>query len=73
MRWNAWIAAMRLRTLPLALSGVVAGAAAAKLEGFFRAEVFWLTLSTALLLQILSNLANDYGDFSHGTDRKSVV
>ncbi len=73
MMWKAWIEAMRLRTLPLALSGVVAGAAAAKLEGFFRVEVFWLTLSTALLLQILSNLANDYGDFSHGTDNNTRV
>ena len=38
---------------------------------------FWLTLLfaalTAILLQILSNLANDYGDFKKGTDNMKRV
>lgn len=35
--------------------------------------IFWLTLSTTLLLQILSNLANDYGDHIKGTDNINRV
>lgn len=31
--------------------------------------IFSLAASTAILLQILSNLANDYGDFKKGTDK----
>jgi len=61
-----WLAAFRLRTLPLALSGIVMGSALA-LERF-RGEVFWGAILTATLLQILSNLANDYGDSQHGAD-----
>jgi len=35
--------------------------------------VFWLALLTTLLLQILSNLANDYGDSIHGADNPNRV
>lgn len=34
----------------------------------FRWEVFFLAVLTTTLLQILSNLANDYGDSVHGAD-----
>jgi len=61
---------MRLRTLPLAASSILAGAAAAKLEGYTNYLVLALTLCTTFLLQILSNFANDYGDFSHGVDNE---
>ncbi|MEQ8904294.1 1,4-dihydroxy-2-naphthoate octaprenyltransferase [Ekhidna sp.] len=67
---NPWIKAFRLRTLPLALSGWMVGIAIA----YNHSEVNWvvasLTLLTAFLLQILSNLANDYGDASSGVDTK---
>ena len=63
-----WIEAFRLRTLFLALSAVIAGGLLPIASGLFRPVVFILTLSTALLLQILSNLANDYGDAEKGTD-----
>ncbi len=65
---NIWIRAARLRTLPLSVSGVILGGAAAASEGAFRPAVFALSVLTALLLQILSNFANDYGDYTHGTD-----
>lgn len=59
---------MRLRTLPLSLSGVGLGAFLAASY----TEVSWavvLTLCvTAILLQILSNLSNELGDTLHGTD-----
>ncbi len=58
---------MRLRTLPLASAGVILGSFLAWDNGFTWPR-FALLLGTALLLQILSNLANDYGDFVKGTD-----
>jgi 1,4-dihydroxy-2-naphthoate octaprenyltransferase len=68
-----WIQAMRLRTLPLAASCILAGAAAAKTLGEINGVVLALTLATTFLLQILSNLANDYGDYSHGVDNEQRV
>lgn len=59
----------RPRTLPLAVSVTLAGTALAARHGALRADVFALALATTLLLQILSNLANDYGDGQRGTDR----
>lgn len=59
----------RPRTLPLAVSVTLAGTALAARHGAPRPDVFALALATTLLLQILSNLANDYGDGLRGTDR----
>lgn len=64
----AWLTAMRLRTLPLTLACVALGTFLAAADGGWRWSVAVLALLTALLLQILSNLANDYGDFIHGAD-----
>ena len=66
---KAWIQAARLRTLPLALSGIGLGAAYAYFLGLFQAEILGWALLTATLLQVLSNFANDYGDFKKGTDK----
>jgi 1,4-dihydroxy-2-naphthoate octaprenyltransferase len=63
-----WIEAFRLRTLPLALSSAVLGSFLAYAEGQFNPTVFGLAISTTVLLQILSNLANDFGDSQHGVD-----
>ena len=63
-----WIRAMRLRTLPLSLAGVLLGIMLAASEGYTNATISILVIITAVLLQILSNLANDYGDFIKGTD-----
>lgn len=38
-------------------------------DGKFNITVFILASTTTLLLQILSNLANDYGDYTKGSDR----
>ncbi|MFY0644930.1 MAG: 1,4-dihydroxy-2-naphthoate octaprenyltransferase [Bacteroidia bacterium] len=63
---KSWISALRLKTLPLALGAIILGSRLPKLS--FDVEIFaWACLS-AVLLQILSNLANDYGDFKKGTD-----
>jgi len=63
-----WIAAFRLKTLPLALSNTIMGSALAVGAEKFRWSVFSLAALTTILLQILSNLANDYGDFVNGKD-----
>jgi len=65
---QAWILAIRPRTLPAAAAGVVMGSALAWRDGFFRLDAALACLFAALLLQIGSNLANDVFDFERGTD-----
>ena len=60
----------RPRTLPLAVAAICCGNALAYQAGRWRPLVFLLALLTALALQILSNVANDYGDGLRGTDRQ---
>jgi 1,4-dihydroxy-2-naphthoate octaprenyltransferase len=63
-----YIESFRPRTLPLALANTITGSALAFADGGFRWPVFVLAAVTTLLLQILSNMANDYGDFKNGKD-----
>lgn len=63
-----WISAFRLRTLFLAVAGVTLGTGVALQEGKFSAITFVLALALAVSIQILSNLANDLGDYLKGTD-----
>lgn len=65
---RAWIMASRPQTLPAAVAPVVAGTAAAFAEGHFRLLPFLAALIAALLIQIGTNLANDYFDFHKGAD-----
>lgn len=66
--WQVWIEAARPRTLALALATVGLGLMLAWGDGYRDWPVALLTLLTAILLQVLSNLANDYGDSLHGAD-----
>lgn len=68
-----WLHAFRLRTLPLAMSSIITGSALAVFHHAFQWPVFVLALVTAILLQVLSNLANDLGDHLHGTDNEVRV
>lgn len=68
MSFKLWLSAFRLRTLPLATAGIVMGSGLAALQGAHRWPVSVLAVLTAVLLQILSNLANDYGDYQNGAD-----
>lgn len=70
---NPWIQAFRLRTLPLAFAGIFLGSTLALYEGYFSWAVFLLALTTAFALQILSNLANDFGDSIKGTDNENRI
>lgn len=63
-----WIAAARLRTLPLSISGIILGSLIAWSEGHWNWLIFILAFLTTLFLQVLSNYANDYGDGVKGTD-----
>lgn len=67
-KFLVWIDAFRLRTLPLALSSAILGSFLAYAEGMFNPVVFILAISTTIFLQILSNLANDFGDSQNGVD-----
>ena len=70
---KSWIKAARLRTLPLAMSGILMGAALSHFDSGFQAEVTVLAIVTALFIQIFSNFANDYGDSQKGTDNQHRV
>ena len=63
-----WISTFRLRTLPLALASMLGGAYLAKLHHCFDTVIFVLSCLTTVLLQVLSNIANDYGDAVNGAD-----
>ena len=63
-----WLSAFRLKTLPLAFSSILMGAAISYDHQFFNWNILLLALLTATFLQILSNLANDYGDALSGVD-----
>lgn len=65
---SAWLSSFRLKTLSLAISTILIGNALACWQNHFNLLIFILTLFTATLLQILSNLANDYGDTIKGSD-----
>lgn len=69
----AWIEATRPRTLPLAASGSLVAAGIAAAAGQFRPEVFVLMFVTSILLQVIANFADDYGDLSHGLDDETRV
>lgn len=64
----AWIGAARPRTLPAAVVPVVVGLALAAREGPLDLGVAGVTLLAAILIQIGTNLANDYYDFVAGAD-----
>jgi len=70
---SVWIGAFRLRTLPLALSGIAMGSFLAAFEHRMRWPVLIIAAITAVFLQILSNIANDYGDSLHGADNITRV
>ena len=64
---------MRLRTLPVSLSGVVAGSACAIMYDGFKFVPALLCLLFATLAQVASNFANEYFDYKNGLDKKGRV
>ncbi len=70
---SIWLSAIRLRTLPLSISGIIVAGCLAEYNGFFNWLIFSLAILTTLSFQILSNLANDYGDGVKGTDNEDRI
>jgi 1,4-dihydroxy-2-naphthoate octaprenyltransferase len=66
-------ALIRPKTLIASISPVLISSAWALKYSFFSFPKFCLLLSTALMLQILSNVANDYFDGMKGTDTKDRI
>lgn len=65
---RAWVLAARLPTLPAAVVPVLVGTAVAVQAGSFRLLPFIAAMVAAVLIQIGTNLANDYFDFHKGAD-----
>jgi 1,4-dihydroxy-2-naphthoate octaprenyltransferase len=68
--FRSWVSASRLRTLPLAASSTLAGSFMAVADRAYNITIIIWALVTTLLLQILSNMANDLGDSLKGTDNE---
>ena len=68
---NPYIQSLRLRTLPLSVSGIILGTGLALHHTPYTIHHLWvfgLAVATTLCLQILSNVCNELGDAIKGTD-----
>ena len=63
-----WLMAARIRTLPAAIAPVLVGTSLAIAGGIFRVGPFIAALLGSILIQIGTNLANDYSDARRGAD-----
>src|SRR3712207_2178153 len=65
---HLWLMAARVRTLPAAVAPVLVGTALAVTDGVFRGGAFLAALLGAVLIQVGTNLSNDYSDARRGAD-----
>ena len=63
-----WFMAARPRTLPAAVAPVLVGTALAGRDDEFRPLAFIAALLGAILIQVGTNLSNDYSDARRGAD-----
>jgi 1,4-dihydroxy-2-naphthoate octaprenyltransferase len=70
---RAWLLAARPATLPAAVVPVVVGSALAAAEGKFQPFPFAAALLASVLIQVGTNLANDYFDFRKGVDTQARI
>lgn len=65
---SIWFETIRPKTVLISMSAILVGNALASLTQEISLPILFLSLITAALLQIISNIANDLGDWHHGTD-----
>ncbi len=63
-----WLMAARLRTLPASVAPVLVGTALGARDGDLRPLAFAAALAGAMLIQVGTNLSNDYSDARRGAD-----
>lgn len=68
-----WIEAIRLRTVPVSLAGVVMGCTLSAMAGCLKAAPAILCFAFAILAQVSSNFANEYFDYRDGLDHAGRV
>ena len=68
-----WVEALRIRTLPLASTSAILSAGIAAHADAFKLPVFILSLITAILLQVMANFADEYGDLEKGVDDEGRI
>jgi len=68
--YQNWILAARPKTLPASIAPVMIGTAMAYGDGIHHFPTALLCLLCAMLIQIGTNLANDYFDFKKGADTR---
>lgn len=73
LKLKAWTNAMRLRTLPLSVSGIILGSGMAAMLDKFNLMIFFLAILTTIGFQVLSNFSNDLGDSQKGSDNKNRI
>jgi len=71
--WQAWVAAVRPRSLPVAVSPVLVGAAFGfARQGAIDGVAALLVLGASLLMQVVTNLQNDVGYTVRGGERSGT-
>jgi len=68
-----WLEAVRLRSLPVSISGVLMAIGIAVWQNHFKWVPAVLCLVFAVLAQVVSNFANEYYDYRRGADKKGRV
>lgn len=71
--FSIWFTTARPKTLPLALASIIVGSSLAYWAGHFDLLTTLLAFITTILLQVLSNFANDYGDHIKGSDTQARI
>ena len=68
-----WVSALRPKTLWAAVAPIYMASAMCWEAGYFHVLSFCVVLLVALLIQIGTNLANDYFDFRKGSDTEARI
>ncbi len=73
MNFRAWIEATRPKTLPASIVPVLMGSSLAYSLGYFRWDLFAITIICSILIQITTNFFNEVYDFKKGADSNNRV